>query len=190
MKLKELEQNGYEVVRKPNNHHVFVKFRCAECGKESLVRSDYIQSKSNICTSCHKKGNKNNLKHGCYKDRLYHIWLGMHRRNYNTYNPKVCDEWKSDFICFKTWAIENGYNDNLTIDRIDSSKDYEPSNCRWITLAENARRARQIFSKEEKLKYYQMRKDLHLTQVEMAIKLGVSRNTIQRLEREVKNESA
>lgn len=189
MDLKELEQCNYEIVRKPNDKHVFVKFRCAKCGKESLVRSDYIQRKSSICTSCQKKGNKNNLKHGCYKDRLYKIWIGLSHRRYNTYIPNVCNEWKNDFACFKDWAINHGYKDDLTIDRIDNSKDYEPLNCRWIPLSENARRARQIFSKEEKSKYYQMRKDEHLTQVEMALKLGVSRNTIQRLEKEIKNES-
>lgn len=57
---------------------------------------------------------------------------------------KVCEEWDhgyGGFENFYQWAIENGYNDELTIDRIDSDKDYEPSNCRWITLKENIHRA-------------------------------------------------
>lgn len=54
----------------------------------------------------------------------------------------ICDEWKNDFEQFKRWALEHGYADNLTIDRIDSDGNYEPENCRWITREENSRRAR------------------------------------------------
>ena len=46
-------------------------------------------------------------------------------------------KWINDFIAFRDWAYANGYSDNLTIDRIDSNGDYEPSNCRWISKAFN-----------------------------------------------------
>lgn len=82
------------------------------------------------------------------KSRLHTIWFGMKCRcytqsasNYNRYGGKgivVCDEWKNDFLAFYNWAINNGYSDNLTIDRINYTGNYEPSNCRWIPAKEQA----------------------------------------------------
>ena len=45
----------------------------------------------------------------------------------------VCDDWRNDFMSFYNWAINNGYSDDLSIDRIDNDKGYCPSNCRWTT---------------------------------------------------------
>ena len=59
----------------------------------------------------------------------------------------VCDEWKNDFTAFYNWAITHGYADNLTIDRIDNNGNYEPSNCRWATVA------KQNLNKESTPKY-------------------------------------
>lgn len=79
--------------------------------------------------------------------RIYKTWYNMKARCYNEHDSKykfyggkgikVCDEWKNDFNAFYTWAMANGYTDELTIDRIDSTKDYCPKNCRWITMEEN-----------------------------------------------------
>ena len=98
-----------------------------------------------------------NTTHGkSKKTRIYTIWAGMKDRccnpknnSYRYYGGKgvlVCPEWSNDFLLFYNWSMENGYNDNMSIDRIDSSKNYEPSNCRWITCNENsARTCRTIF---------------------------------------------
>ena len=51
----------------------------------------------------------------------------------------MCEDWKNDFTHFYSWAIKNKYNDNLSIDRIDVNGNYEPTNCRWVTLKEQAR---------------------------------------------------
>lgn len=80
------------------------------------------------------------------KNRLYSIYQGMTKRcyypdnqNYKYYGGKgivICNEWKSDFSAFKKWSLENGYQDNLTIDRINTNGNYEPSNCRWVSMKE------------------------------------------------------
>ena len=85
--------------------------------------------------------------------RLRNIWHCMRRRcspnqtdkrissYYYDKGIRVCDEWQNDFATFKEWALKNGYDDKLTIDRIDSDGNYEPSNCQWITQSENSRKA-------------------------------------------------
>lgn len=52
---------------------------------------------------------------------------------------KVCAEWQA-FDAFREWSVANGYDQSLTIDRLDSAKDYGPTNCQWVTMAENRRR--------------------------------------------------
>lgn len=91
-------------------------------------------------------------KHGMTGTRLYRIWQGMKQRcnnpnkqgygDYGGKGIKVCEEWENSFETFYDWATGNGYSDTLTIDRKDSSGNYEPSNCRWLTLEENSGRSR------------------------------------------------
>lgn len=85
------------------------------------------------------------MKHGGTNTRLYKIWGSMkercyrkkhsHYKNYGGRGIKICEEWK-DFSAFQNWAYQYGYDDTLTIDRIDVDGNYEPSNCRWVTMKE------------------------------------------------------
>jgi hypothetical protein len=60
---------------------------------------------------------------------------------YNDYGGRgitICQEWINNYKEFERWSYNNGYEDNLTIDRIDNDGDYKPSNCRWVTMAEQS----------------------------------------------------
>ena len=88
-------------------------------------------------------------KHGMNGTRIYREWCHMRERcfskrhksykHYGGKGIKVCEEWDNSFIPFYEWAMANGYNDTLTLDRIDVNGNYEPSNCRWITNLEQQR---------------------------------------------------
>lgn len=118
--------------------------RC-DCGAIKEFASGALRSGTTISCGCwiREMTSKRSYTHGETKLRLHHIWAGMKARcnyekaiNYKDYGGrgiKVCEEWTNSYIAFRDWALSNGYNDSLSIDRIKSDGNYEPSNCRWAT---------------------------------------------------------
>lgn len=109
-------------------------------------------------------GKRGNKTHGMYKTRLYSIWMDMRSRcgkfyakHYEYYGGRgisVCNEWNKSFESFRDWAYTNGYDDSLTIERIDVNGNYCPENCKWITPYEqhlNTRRSVYIQIGDERL---------------------------------------
>lgn len=54
----------------------------------------------------------------------------------------MCDEWLQSPVAFYNWSIENGFSEELTLDRIDVNGDYTPENCRWVTMKEQNKNKR------------------------------------------------
>lgn len=124
------------------------QWRCkCICGNEINVQTSYLKSGHTQSCGCLLK--KTITKHGYTGTRVYSIWQNMKARcyqtshkGYNLYGGRgitVCDEWKNDAKAFCDWAMNNGYSDELELDRIDNNGNYTPSNCRWVTHAENNR---------------------------------------------------
>ena len=127
----------------------FMKCKC-DCGNEFVTDLQLLIS--GITQSCGCYHTDVITKHGLYKHRLYRILDGMKKRCYNPNKDnyalyggrgiEICDEWmdpENGVKNFYDWAIANGYDDDLTIDRIDNDGNYEPDNCRWVDNATQMR---------------------------------------------------
>ena len=156
-KKKDLAGNRFgslvavRVAGKKNGSYVW---ECScDCGNTTFVCvSKLTNGHTKSCGCIRKDGTrKPAYSHGLCKTRLYRIWSNIKSRclnpksdNYKYYGGKgitICEEWLHSFQAFYDWAMENGYESGLTIDRKDSDGAYSPKNCQWITQSENATRA-------------------------------------------------
>lgn len=155
-----------------------------DCGNETVAYSFQLKNGSKVSCGCmraelHRLGI---TTHGGRYTRLYRTWTNMKQRtgnpnhsaypNYGGRGICVCSEWLASFEAFRDWAVSTGYTDELTIDRIDVDGNYEPSNCRWISKAEQNRNQRS----NKIIEYNGERK----TMAEWAKQIGISEATLHR----------
>jgi len=143
-------------IDKKGHHKIMWECQCS-CGNVVNVRSDSLTIEHTSSCGCYHKerasdaASKRVINVSFTKDelRIRNIWQLMKYRCENENSPaydnyggrgiKVCESWSNEldgYENFKSWSLSNGYCHNLTIDRIDNDKSYEPTNCRWISASE------------------------------------------------------
>lgn len=141
----------YQCENKSTDGHKLYHIKCKICGWETDAQLRHIYRMPQKCTHLNsaKQYHHNQTNSSWKNKRIKNIYKGMMQRCYNIKEKnyfryggrgiKICKEWLNNPLLFEEWSLQNGYQDDLTIDRIDSNKDYCPENCRWVTLEDNAR---------------------------------------------------
>lgn len=179
--------------KKNGNRHARWVCEC-DCGNVVVVSSDKLRNGDTRSCGCYKiekaterisnynaeEHENPNLIHGMSGTRLYWAYFHMLERcyneninNYKNYGGRgitVCNEWRKSPKAFIEWALLNGYGDDLTIDRIDVSGNYEPLNCRWVDMKTQA-------NNKTTNVFVELNGD-RITLSQLADKYGIGRGTI------------
>ena len=158
--------------------------RC-DCGNKAVYDGSILRSGDAVSCGCLKKelAKENaiaHITHGKTKTRLYRIWFNMKCRCYKKSAPDfsryggrgitVCEEWRKSFQSFYDWATSNGYQENLSIDRIDVNGNYCPENCRWADATTQHNNTRS--------NHYVTFNGETLTISQWAARYGINKNTL------------
>lgn len=159
-----------------------------DCGQEKIVDIQHLKNGLTKSCGCLKvdRCKERDFTHGYTGTRLYNIWCGMIDRtersnnhaykNYGGRGISICEEWRNSFEAFYQWAIRHGYQDGLSIDRIDVNGNYCPENCRWATAktqANNMRRNAKFEYKGQTLTLQQWAERFHINKATLWNRLNV-----------------
>lgn len=191
-----------KTVRKGKRNELYYLCEC-DCGKTKFIANKHLKNGGTISCGCMR----GKPSHRMSNTRLHNIWLTMRARCNNTNDKyygakgiKVCDEW-NEFVNFMNWSLNNGYKDNLEIERININKGYEPSNCKWITRKEQMQNTTRnkyyeafgdkgtirFFCDKYKISYNALRTRLYTKTMEEAIKMGKEKPSYKIEKYEYKN---
>lgn len=124
----------------------------------NMLNRGHVKSCGCLHSEAAVANGKKAIKHGESHSSLYRVWGGMKTRcnnpkcdcyeDYGGRGISICKEWNDSFNEFRKWALSSGYEEGLSIDRVDVNGNYEPNNCRWATMIEqqNNRRSNQFLT--------------------------------------------
>ena len=164
---------------------------CISCGEEfKTATKDANSGRVSKCRKCAFKGI--NKKHGDSNLKINQRYRTMKSRTENKKDKKykdyggrgitLCKEWSDNYLVFKEWAINNGYTDKLTIERVDNNKGYSPSNCIFADMATQSMNKRvsiiNKFNIDTLSEVCELYEYTDITQKEIAYRMGIGRTSV------------